>query len=91
MDIDQFLKRWQKRLGTSGMDCNKGDNLNIKKLDKDEKTTNELRIEINDSSSTHNNNFAIALKSKNIDVDKLLPMAEQWITDHKQKAWLEKK
>ena len=91
MDTGQFLKRWQKRLGTSGMDCNKGDNLKIKKLDKDEKTTNELRIEINDSSSTHNNNFAIALKSKNIDVDKLLPMAEQWIIDHKQKAWLEKK
>ena len=73
------------------MDCNIGDDLKIKKLEKDEKTANELRIEINDSSSTHNNNFAISLKSKNIDVDKLLPMAEQWITDHKQKAWLEKK
>ena len=72
----QFLKRWQKRLDTSGMDCNKGDNLKIKKPDKDEKITNELRIEINDSSSTHNNNFAITLKSKNVDVDKLLPMAE---------------
>lgn len=91
MEIGQSLKRWQKRLSTSGMDCNKGDNLKIKKSDKDEKTTNDLRIEINDSSSTHNNNFAISLKSKNVDVDKLLLMAEQWITDHKQKAWLEKK
>ncbi|WP_428325237.1 hypothetical protein [Nitrosopumilus sp.] len=65
--------------------------MKIKKSDKDEKIANELRIEINDSSSTHNNNFAITLKSINIDVDNLLPMAEQWITDHKQKAWLEKK
>lgn len=62
------------------------------KLKKDEQNvTNELRIEINDSSSTHNNNFAIAIKSKEFEVDKLLNMAEQWITDHKQKAWLEKK
>ena len=91
MEIDQFLKKWQKRLGTSGMDCNQGDNLQMKKSEKDETATNELRIEINDSSSTHNNNFAITLKSNNIDVDRLLPMAEQWITDHKQKAWLEKK
>ena len=73
------------------MDCNKGDNLKIQKSDKDEKTTNELRIEITDSSSTHNNNFAISLKSKNVDVDKLLLMAEQWIIDYKQKAWIEKK
>ena len=48
---------------------------------------NEIRIEINDSSSTHNNNFAIMLKSKNVDVDKLLPMAKQWIVEHKQKSW----
>ena len=40
---------------------------------------NEIQIEINDSSSSHNNNFAISLKSKNVDVDKLLPMAKQWI------------
>ena len=53
----------------------------------DEKTVNEIRIEINDSSSTHNNNFAITLKSKNVDVDKLLPMAKQWVTEHKQKTW----
>ena len=33
---------------------------------------NEIQIEINDSSSSHNNNFAISLKSKNVDVDKLL-------------------
>ena len=52
-----------------------------------ENSVNEIRIEINDSSSTHNNNFAITLKSKNVDVDKLLPMAKQWVTEHKQKAW----
>ena len=50
-------------------------------------TVNEIQIEINDSSSTHNNNFAITLKSKNVDVDKLLPMAKQWIYEHKQKTW----
>ena len=48
---------------------------------------NEIQIEINDSSSTHNNNFAITLKSKNVDVDRLLPMAKQWIKEHKQKTW----
>ena len=52
-----------------------------------EKSVNEIRIEINDSSSTHNNNFAITLKSKNVDVDTMLPMAKQWIMEHKQKAW----
>jgi len=50
-------------------------------------SVNEIQIEINDSSSTHNNNFAITLKSKNVDVDRLLPMAKQWITEHKQKTW----
>jgi hypothetical protein len=50
-------------------------------------SVNEIVIEINDSSSTHNNNFAIILKSKNVDVDKLLPMAKQWIKEHKQKTW----
>ena len=39
----------------------------------DENHVNEIRIEINDSSSTHNNNFAITLKSKKVDVDELLP------------------
>ena len=48
---------------------------------------NEIRLEINDSSSDHNNNFAITLKSKNVDVDKLLPMAKQWVVEHKQKSW----
>lgn len=48
---------------------------------------NEIKLEINDSSSTHNNNFSITLKSKNVDVDKLLPMAKQWVVEHKQKAW----
>ena len=50
-------------------------------------SVNEIVIEINDSSSSHNNNFAISLKSKNVDVDKLLPMAKQWIKEHKEKAW----
>jgi len=48
---------------------------------------NEIVIEVNDSSSTHNNNFAITLKSKNVDVDRLLPLAKEWITEHKQKTW----
>ena len=48
---------------------------------------NEIVIEVNDSSSSHNNNFAITLKSKNVDVDRLLPMAKEWITEHKQKTW----
>ena len=50
-------------------------------------SVNEVEIEINDSSSTHNNNFAITLKSKNVDVDRLLPMAKEWIMEHKQKTW----
>ena len=50
-------------------------------------TVNEIRLEINDSSSTHNNNFAITLKSKKTDVDQLLSMAKQWVTEHKQKTW----
>ena len=52
-----------------------------------ENNVNEIKIEINDSSSTHNNNFAITLKSNNVDVDKLLPLAKQWVIEHKQKAW----
>ena len=52
-----------------------------------ETNVNEIRIEINDSSSTHNNNFAITLKSKNVDVERLLPMAKQWVIEHKQKSW----
>lgn len=48
---------------------------------------NEIKLEINDSSSTHNNNFSITLKSKNVDVDELLPMAKQWVVEHKQKSW----
>jgi len=48
---------------------------------------NEIVIEVNDSSSTHNNNFAITLKSKKVDVDRLLPLAKEWITEHKQKTW----
>ena len=50
-------------------------------------SVNEIVIEINDSSSTHNNNFAITLKSKNVDVDALLPLAKQWIKEHKEKSW----
>lgn len=58
--------------------------------DQNETHANEIRIEINDSSSTHNNNFAITLKSQKVDVDELLPMAKQWVIEHKQKIWLEK-
>ena len=59
----------------------------MKKLRINDKTANEIRIEVNDSSSTHNNNFAITMKSKNVDVDDLLPMAKQWIKEHKEKTW----
>ncbi len=52
-----------------------------------DKTVNEIKIEVNDSSSTHNNNFAISLKSKNMDVDRLLPLVKQWIKEHNEKAW----
>ena len=58
-----------------------------KSQESNDPSVNEIQIEINDSSSTHNNNFAITLKSKNVDVDRLLPMAKQWIKEHKQKAW----
>ncbi len=50
-------------------------------------SVNELVIQVNDESSSHNNNYAITMKSKNVDVDKLLPMAEEWIKGHKQKSW----
>ena len=55
--------------------------------ERNDSNVNEIVIEVNDSSSTHNNNFAITLKSKNVDVDRLLPMAKQWIKEHKQKTW----
>jgi len=56
-------------------------------VSRDEKAVNEIRIEVNDSSSTHNNNFAITIKSRRVDVDELLPLAKQWIKEHKEKAW----
>ena len=55
--------------------------------DSSDARVNEIVIEINDSSSSHNNNFAITLKSKNVDVDALLPLAKQWIKEHKEKSW----
>ena len=55
--------------------------------ERNDSNVNEIVIEVNDSSSSHNNNFAITLKSKNVDVDRLLPMAKQWIKEHKQKTW----
>ena len=55
--------------------------------ERNDPNVNEIVIEVNDSSSTHNNNFAIYLKSKNVDVDRLLPMAKEWIMEHKQKTW----
>ena len=48
--------------------------------ERNDSNVNEIVIEVNDSSSSHNNNFAITLKSKNVDVDRLLPMAKDWIT-----------
>jgi len=57
---------------------------------KEENDTNEVKIEINDSNPTHNNNHSITLKSKTTDVDKLLPMAQKWLDEHKQKKWLER-
>tara|TARA_Y100001960_G_C13969612_1_gene492221 strand:+ start:146 stop:358 length:213 start_codon:yes stop_codon:yes gene_type:complete len=62
-------------------------NKSQKSVESNDPSVNEIVIEINDSSSTHNNNFAIILKSKNVDVDRLLPMAKQWIKEHKQKTW----
>ena len=55
--------------------------------ERNDPNVNEIVIEVNDSSSTHNNNFAITLKSKYVDVDRLLPMAKDWIMEHKQKTW----
>ena len=55
--------------------------------ERNDTSVNEIVIEINDSSSSHNNNFAITLKSKNVDVDALLPLAKQWIKEHKEKSW----
>ena len=71
--------------GLSGMDDTTAEDIKMK--ENNENSVNEIRIEINDSSSSHNNNFAITLKSKNVDVDKMLPMAKQWVMEHKQKAW----
>lgn len=59
-------------------------------MKQEEKDTNEVKIEVNDSNSTHNNNHSITLRSKNTDVDKLLPMAEKWLQEFKQKKWLER-
>ncbi|MBL7002085.1 MAG: hypothetical protein ISR80_04945 [Nitrosopumilus sp.] len=57
---------------------------------KEDNDTNEVIIEINDNNSTHNNNHSITLKSKTTDVDKLLPMAQKWLDEYKQKKWLER-
>ena len=76
-----YVRCWQEILS-----CQLSDE-GEKMKETDENNVNEIRIEINDSSSSHNNNFAITLKSKNVDVDRLLPMAKQWVTEHKQKTW----
>ena len=55
--------------------------------ERNDSNVNEIVIEVNDSSSSHNNNFAITLKSKKVDDDRLLPMAKERITEHKQKTW----
>ena len=59
-------------------------------MTQEENDTNEVKIEINDSNSNHNNNHSITLKSKRTDVDELLPMAQKWLDEHKQKKWLER-
>ena len=76
-----LVQCWQEVLSCQRLDAGE------KMSENNEKSVNEIRIEVNDSSSTHNNNFAITLKSKNVDVDKMLPMAKQWVMEHKQKAW----
>ena len=58
-----------------------------KMKEENENSVNEIKNGINDSSSSHNNSFAILLKSKNIDVDDLLPRAKEWVAEHKQKTW----
>lgn len=59
-------------------------------MTQEENDTNEVKIEINDSNQTYNNNHSITLRSKKTDVDKLLPMAETWLQEFKQKKWLAK-
>ena len=59
-------------------------------MKQEENDTNEVKIEVNDSNQTHNNNHSITLRSKKTDVDKLLPMAEKWLQEFKQKKWLER-
>ena len=76
-----LVQCWQEVLSCQRLDAGE------KMSENNEKSVNEIKIEVNDSSSTHNNNFAITLKSKNVDVDKMLPMAKQWVMEHKQKAW----
>ena len=56
----------------------------------EENETNEVKIEVNDSNPNHNNNHSITLKSKKTDVDELLPMAQKWLDEFKQKKWLER-
>ena len=48
--------------------------------ERNDSNVNEIVIEVNDSSSSHNNNFAITLKSKNVDVDRLLPVSYTHLT-----------
>jgi len=43
----------------------------------------EVGLEINDSTTSHNNNHAIHLKSKTENVEKLLIMAEAFLKRHK--------
>ena len=52
-------------------------------MDDEEKTVYEVGLEINDSTTSHNNNHAIHLKSKTENVEKLLIMAEKILERHK--------
>ena len=53
------------------------------KMTDEEKAVYEIGLEINDSTTSHNNNHAIHLKSKTENVEKLLIMAEKFLERHK--------
>lgn len=60
------------------------------KMEEKINNVNEVKIEINDSNPTHNNNHSITLRSKATDVNELLPMAQKWLEEYKQKKWCER-
>ena len=50
---------------------------------KEEEVYYEVGLEINDSTTSHNKNHAIHLKSKTESTEKLLAMAEEFLDRHK--------